>query len=179
MKSVPQSYQRMETGPLGAKNLLKVEMKELASMDSLASDYQSPVFGVGCTSTSLLRMLNPTFVKRGATSILTAGRSAMHCFITGPFDFLHVTHLLNSCATVLCPPINQHPAWWMATWIIWWPWCWTCCGSDVLSDRQHGFSLASEQGALLQTLKTAADSTRRPNSITSNSLEQSQVCCSL
>ena len=35
MKSVPQSYQRMETGPLGAKNLLKVEMKELASMDSL------------------------------------------------------------------------------------------------------------------------------------------------
>ena len=125
------------------------------------------------------KMLNPTFVKRGATSVLTAGRSAMHCFITGPLNFVRVTHLLNSCATVLCPPINQHPAWWMATWIIWWPWWWTCCGSDVLSYRQHGFSLASEQGALLQTLNTAADSTRRPNSITSNSSEQSQVCCSL
>ena len=65
----------------------------------------------------------PTFVKGGAISVLSAGRSAIRCSITGPFNFLHVTHLFSSCATVLCPPTNQYLAWWMAPCLIWlWQW---------------------------------------------------------
>ena len=64
------------------------------------------------------KMSNPTFVKGGATSVLSAGGSAIRCCITGPLNFLHVTHLFNSRVTVLWPPINHYPAWRMARCVI-------------------------------------------------------------
>lgn len=46
------------------------------------------------------KMSNTMFVKGGATYVLSAGRLAIHCSITGPASFLHVTHLINSLVTV-------------------------------------------------------------------------------
>ena len=135
MKLVPRSHLRMETGPRSARNLLRAQMKELASMD----------FNNSMWIALLLRQLNtrpqrlelaaphcvfrersvqgpktskPTFVKRRVTSVLSAGRSAIRCSTTGPLNFLHVTHLFISRVTVLWPPISQNPAWRIAPCVI-------------------------------------------------------------
>ena len=126
-----------------------------------ASEYLTLVFRVGRASTCLPRMYCPGTKNietnicegRGYTSVLSAGRSAICCSITGPLNFLHAPQLFSFRVKVLWSPINQNPA------------CrWhhaqsddlsggLVCSSDMLLDRQHGFSLASEWDAFLQTLK--------------------------
>ena len=88
-------------------------MKELASMDSSSSMWIALLLRQVNTNPQRLELAapprvfleriiqgpktsNPTFVKGGATSVLSAGRSAIRCCITGPLNFLHVTHLFNS-----------------------------------------------------------------------------------
>ena len=134
-KLVPLSHLRMETGPRNAKNLLRAQMKELASMDSNSSMWIARLLRQVNTSPQRLELAalpcvfreriyqgpktsKPTFVKGGATSILSAGRSAIRCSIAVPLNFLHVTHVLSSRVTVLWPPINQNPAWRMAPCLI-------------------------------------------------------------
>ena len=97
MKLVPLSHLRMETGPRSAKNLLRAQMNELASMDSNSSMWTARLLRQVNTSPQRLELAapprvfrerivqgpktsKPTFVKGGATSVLSAGKSAIRCY---------------------------------------------------------------------------------------------------